>query len=92
MHKCLYDNNFKSENCTLVSNYKLAHNSHCHDTRFSSKHCLVFPQPKKEHFKRSFYYNGIKIWNKIPFTIKSVENITSFKNKYKKFLLDNMTV
>ena len=26
MHKCLYDNTFKCENCTLVSNIKLAHN------------------------------------------------------------------
>ena len=26
MHKCLHDNNFKSENCTLVSNYKLTQN------------------------------------------------------------------
>ena len=39
-----------------------------------------------------YHYNGIKIWNKIPFAIKSVDNITIFKNKYKKFLLDNMTV
>ena len=90
MHKCLHDNNFKSENCILVSNYKLALNSHCPDTRFSSQYCLVSPQPKKEYFKRSFYYNGIKIWNKIPFTIKSVQNITSFKHKYNTTNVKNM--
>ena len=77
MHKMLYDNNLKIVFLSVIINWHTTPTV-MNDTRFSSQYCLVLPQPKKEYFKRSFCYNGIKIWNKIHFTIKSVENITSF--------------
>ena len=60
-----------------------------HDLRSNSKNQLTLHiKPRKNHFKLSFTYNSYKIWNSIPFHIKNSKSILSFKDRYKKYLLD----
>ena len=42
---------------------------------------------KTEYIKKSFSVCGMKYWNSIPFNIRSISNITSFKRNLKSYLL-----
>ena len=57
--------------------------SSIHDYPLRDRHHLVLPHPYKESFKRSFAYDGAKIWNQLPYSIKKSETIVQFKENYK---------
>lgn len=40
---------------------------------------LALPKPRTESLKRSFLYNGAKIWNSLPTTMKNSKTLTVFK-------------
>jgi hypothetical protein len=44
--------------------------------------------PKTKYSKKSFTYISYKVWNSIPFSIKNAKSVSSFKYKYKTFLLN----
>lgn len=61
--------------------------SHCHNTRGGSK--FNIPQVGTQG-KRTFNYNGAKLWNDLPASIKIINEKITFKSKVKEFLLSNM--
>lgn len=44
---------------------------------------LYKPKPKCEIFKKSFSYHGPDVWNKLPYDIKNVMTVNTFKKSYK---------
>jgi len=44
--------------------------------------------PKTKYSKKSFTYISYRVWNSIPFSIKNAKSVSSFKYKYKTFLLN----
>ena len=59
--------------------------------RSTTKHDLVVHHlPKTNYLKYSFSYFSMNVWNQIPVQIRNSKKVSSFKNKYKSFLLNNM--
>ena len=62
--------------------------------QFSSKsmrntNSLHTKTPRIDLSKTSFTYSGAKLWNSIIDEIKTVKNVSTFRKKYKKFILQN---
>ena len=53
-----------------------------HNLRGSSTR-LQMLRPNTEYAKKSFSYNGAKIWNELPLEMHHAESLASFKNKLK---------
>ena len=60
-------------------------NNYNHDYQ-TREYNLSTPLHKLSKYEESPRYTGIKLYNKIPDFIKSMENIKSFKNETKKYL------
>ena len=45
--------------------------------------------PTSDTFKHSYFYRTIKIWNKLPISIRQSEGLSSFKSTLKNFLWSN---
>ena len=59
--------------------------------RSATKHDLVVHcLPKTNYLKYSFSYFSMNVWNQILVLIRDSKKVSSFKNKYKSYLLDNM--
>ena len=73
MFKCIFNLApfYLSDNITYVSQI------HDHQTRNCANDNLYVPQPRTEYIKRSFLYNGSKIWNKLPLDVRRSQNIMS---------------
>ena len=54
-----------------------------YNTRFSSSDNFIIPKPNTELYKSSFSYNGPKVWNALPNSIKKSNTVSEFKHKYK---------
>lgn len=50
---------------------------------------IVVPTPYKESFKRTVSYSGPTMWNNLPNSIKTCNNLAEFKRKLKKYLYDS---
>ena len=49
---------------------------------------LSVPKPNIEHFKKSFQFSGVNIWNSLPFNVKDSKSLNIFKkNCFKYFFL-----
>ena len=72
----------------LSGSFTLVHELHSHNTRNAISNNFVLPAPRTNGFKRCLLYIGPKIWNNIPTSIKECDSILSFKNMYKRHLLD----
>ena len=70
----------------LSGSFTLVHELHTHNTRNAISNNFVLPAPRKNGFKRCLLYMGPKIWNNT--SIKECDSILSFKNMYKRLLLD----
>ena len=46
------------------------------------------PKYRTNYGKKTFCYNGSKIWNSIPYDISSANSLTSFKKGYKQYILE----
>ena len=49
---------------------------------------LYIPLYKTTRLQKSIRYQGVKIWNKIPTSIKTKQSFKSFKVSYKNYLLN----
>ena len=67
-----------------LSSQQITHN---HTTRASTSQNLTTPHYRYNKCQKSFLYQGIKIWNEIPTTIRNSETLQVFKKNLKKFLL-----
>ena len=50
-----------------------------YDLRGSST-SLQLPQPKTEKLKKSFSYDGARVWNSLPADVRNSDTLTIFKN------------
>ena len=66
---------------------KFLPNNYNHDYQTRECNNLSTPLHKLSKYEESPRYTGIKLYNKIPDFIKSIENIKSFKNEAKKYLI-----
>ncbi len=80
----IYNNRAPSYLCHFQS----VTNVHSHRTRNSAM-SYVIPRVKK-HGSETFMFNGAKLWNKLPDSIKSVTSKDSFKTKCKDQLFQQM--
>ena len=73
---------------SYLCNFKKVENLHSHNTR-SSKMSYV-PADIKTQGKETFMYNGAKLWNSLPISIKSIQCKDSFKKSCKKYFFGLM--
>jgi hypothetical protein len=80
MFKCLHDKApvYMQNEVSLVSSM----NNKYREKREFDIYLPSFMSNTKE---KSVYIRGAKVWNKLPFEIKSIQNIDTFKREYKKF-------
>ena len=55
------------------------------NTRLTSHGGFILPTFKTDHFKKSFFYDVIKVWNTLPIQIRDIRNIKTFKENLHKF-------
>ena len=68
----------------------LVNSVHSYNTR-NSNMAFVLPSVKSSG-KQTFIYNGIKSWNDLPLSLKSVRDNSVFKSKCKQYLLHDMVI
>ena len=85
---------FSYDNCLLppifVNYFLKISQIHSRSTCFSDKNFLYLPRYSTNRLQRSIKFRGVKIWNEIPFHIKT--NCCSLKNfalKYKQYILQS---
>ena len=83
IYNCYKSNTYLNFRVRLIQNSQIHHYS----TRISTN--LRAPYERLEIGINSFFVKGIKIWNKIPYDIKSANTILYFKQNIKKWILDN---
>ena len=69
----------KSAPSSLVKLFKYKEEFTQYDLRGSST-LLQLPVPKTEKLKKSFCYDGAKIWNSLPANVRNSDTLTRFKN------------
>ena len=60
-----------------------------YSTRSTSTNELFVPRVKKSIFMRSLQYNGAKLWNSLPQSLRSAGTLGIFKHGCKSFILKN---
>jgi len=85
VHKVFYNNSpiYLNENFTKLNN------SSRYNTR--SKQFNFFVPSIKGATSKTFYYNGIKLWNSLPRDLKETENNNCFKKHLKNYLSAEMS-
>ena len=79
MHKVNFD-------CAPIKiSNKFMVNNHRH------KHLFAFPRPRNNLFKNTFLYSGGNLWNNLPTEFKTINNIDTFKRRFKDYLMQNQT-
>ena len=59
------------------------------NTRFSCKKILQLPHCRLNVFKKTIFFEGVKMWNNLPSEIQDITSRNLFKNKVKYHLLSN---
>ena len=72
---------------TFQFNY--AYLTHGRDTRYASNYNLQLPKPRTLYYKKSWLYNGAKLWNSIPVYIRNCSTFATFKHKLVIWLPEN---
>ena len=57
-----------------------------HRTRFWTSERLILPYMRFSKCQNSFFYIGLKLWNKLPVALRNIKVETKFKNKLKEFI------
>ena len=70
----------------IPDNFTHSVDIHDHNTRHASAGNLLLPKPRTEYLRKSFNFNGPKLWNVLPDDIKCMNNIASFRARLKMFL------
>ena len=87
VHKIFYHKkspHYMKENFTKVRD--------CHHYFTRSSEYNFFVPPVKGQQLHTFYYNGIKDWNSLPVSLKSIKNTEAFKSGVKTFLSERNIV
>ena len=71
----------KNESQTIIS----VTQKHYYKTRLAAKQNYLQPKKRTELGKKTFFYIGPKIWQEVPFELKSL-SYNQFKKKFKLFL------
>ena len=69
--------------CYLSGRLTFSNSIHSYNTRFANDHNLIYLKTSTTYYKSSFVYKALYIWNNLDFTVKTIDNIHSFKNKLK---------
>ena len=85
MYKCMH-NIAPNYLCDL---FTFSIDMHSANTRNALRYDLHIPFTSTSGFKKSLSFYGAKLWNSIPFSIRTEPNIESFKLSYKRFLLNS---
>ena len=72
----------------LSEHFRKVSDFHMYNTRGSSENFVVPHVPG--HASTTFFFNGIKDWNSLPYDIKRVETFNRFKTSVKRFLNSQM--
>ena len=73
----------------VVSRYKkLLDREHTHQTRAAARRDFIASAHRTSKYDDSVQQRAVKCWNGIPFTIRQIDNATSFKRTYQKYLLN----
>ena len=83
MYKCLND----LAPTYLSNKFNFVSDAHPYSTRSTTNNKLALPKPNSELLKKSFYYNGSRIWNELPSNICNAESLGKFKHLYKTTIL-----
>ena len=70
-----------------ISNFQVNSQIHCHDTRNSNKLSII--THNTTWYEGSFIYNGISLYNSLPYYIKCTTNFKGFKNKLSVFMYEH---
>ena len=65
--------------------YKSAMNTRRSNPQNLSSYCASIHK-SKVHFNNSFSYDAPKLWNDLPYDIRSAPNLSSFKSRFKTYL------
>ena len=57
----------------------------------SKKFLLEVPFPRKDIYKKSIAYSGVKVWNSLPDNVRNVEHLSLFKHLCKNHFMVNGT-
>ena len=83
MYKCLND----LAPTYLSNKFNFVSDAHPYSTWSTTNNKLALPKPNSELLKKSFYYNGSRIWNELPSNICNAESLGKFKHLYKTTIL-----
>ena len=66
----------------LLKQFKLKQENECHNLRSTVNTICMFEsdRPKTASYEHSFYCSGVQLWNALPASVKSAENISLFRN------------
>ena len=76
---------YKSLQCDIqYPDYLKNKFSYVTDTRLrsSNKQLLHIPKPNKEFYRKSLNYSGPKLWNDIPYEIRTSTTLNQFRDNY----------
>ena len=73
--------------CAIQNYFKLNSSIHKYATRNASNYHL--PKIRTSVMKRSILFDGPKLWNSIPVTIRNCRSLQTFKQKYKMYLIES---
>ena len=73
---------------SYLCNFKKVEDTHSHSTR-GSRMSYVIPHVKNQG-SLSFMFNGAKLWNSLPVSIKSNRTIDGFKKKCRDYIFGEM--
>ena len=70
-----------------LNNFTYISDVHSRTTRASSQKVFYLPHHKTNMFRKSFNYQGPKVWNDLPEYIRSSPSVSTFKQSAKKFYM-----
>jgi len=69
----------------LYEHFTPADSVHTYKTRFSNNGCFAIPKVKGFGMN-TFAYNGCKLWNSLPPSVKDQNNLMKFKHAVKELM------
>ena len=83
MYNCINNPNLYKP---LSNCFSFVADTHNYPTRVSKNKALKLPLPRTEIYKKSVTYSGAKIWNNIPYEIRTVSSVAIFKKNMKTYI------
>ena len=84
-HSVVYDYSPKS----FLDFFKLS--THSYSTRLRMNSCFSLMKAKTELGKRSLRFSGVKIWAKLPLSLKEISNLKKFNKDLKTYIISNVS-